>query len=130
MEAGIPENYVQSGMSIGDGGLTMRFSSPDESGEYITVTEDDLYTYKKIVKVLKGKEVKYQRKCMSDGFYTKFVSGCWYIDNNTELSEDDSNDIVSSYDKFEEAKQYLSDKECSMNSWEFIEGKHFIVFSY
>jgi len=46
------------------------------------------------------------------------------------LSEDDSNEVITTKEKFEEAKAFLLEDDCPMSKWDFIEGKHFIYFSY
>jgi len=80
--------------------------------------------------VLYGIEVGYQRKCMKTEFYTEFVSGCWYVSNDSKLSPDDSNEVVVTKEAFERAKEFLVGSECPMNEWNFVEGEHFIDFSY
>jgi hypothetical protein len=86
--------------------------------------------YTKPVSGLYGKEVGYQRKCMKGEFFTEVLSGCWYISEDTDVSPEDSLEVVVTNEDFERVKGYTIDSDCPINSWDFQEGKHFIVFSY
>jgi hypothetical protein len=79
---------------------------------------------------LYGIEVEYQRKCMNTEFFTEVLSGCWYVDDNTEVSKDDSLEAVTTKEEFDKIKEYVSSDDCPLNNWEFVEGENFIYFSY
>lgn len=91
--------------------------------------DDELVLEEVEVDILYVKEVAYQRKSMLDGFYNNFIQSCWYVRNNSGISEYESNDFVLSEDKFKEAQSYGSEHS-PIKSWEFVEGKDFIYFSY
>jgi len=118
---------------------TLTFMRYNDDGELDTSTEKVVAKVKDIPviirddTVLKACEVKYQRKGMNKRFYTEVLAGCWYIDNNTDKSDEDSLDFVTTKEEFEKIKQYVevSDEyDNSILSWNFVEGKHFIYFSY
>lgn len=81
------------------------------------------------VDVLYVKEVGYQRKSMNNDFYNNFIRSCWYINNSSDINEYESNDFVLSVDKFKEAQGYAGESS-PIKSWDFVEGKDFIYFSY
>lgn len=129
----IPKGYVNTGMSIGQKGTFLRFADPDEDGDEdtsIEVNYEDIPTYEREDEVLYGHEIEYQRKCMSDKFYTDFLSGCWYMPGESDRSYDDSNEVISTKKKFDEARKYLLENSCPMMRWDFVEGENFIYFSY
>lgn len=110
---------------------TLSFDNENEliSKNKVFFKDDELVLEEVEVDILYVKEVAYQRKSMLDGFYNNFIQSCWYVRNNSGISEYESNDFVLSEDKFKEAQSYGSEHS-PIKSWEFVEGKDFIYFSY
>ena len=88
----------------------------------------DMVTKEVVVKKLYCEEIAYQRKDMSKDFYTKFLAGCWYVSEDTELNEDDSKDYVLDQDTLNEAKQFAHDY-APIKDWVLGENE-FVGFCY
>jgi len=80
---------------------------------YFTVAEEVLY----------GIEEDYQRKCMVDEFYTTALI-------NRTLDDENHTNVVTTLEDFENVKALADNKDCPINNWKFVEGKHFIYFSW
>lgn len=104
----------------------------DENSNKTVVKVSDIPTKMQEDLVLKACEVKYQRKGMKKEFYTEVVAGCWYIDDNTKLDQDDSLEFITTQNEFERVKKYVDCEYCDKTfaDWDFVEGRHFIFFSY
>lgn len=98
------------------------------NGERKEINMDKLATIIQKDKELNVQEIGYQRKGMNSDFYTKFVSGCWYINTDTELAPEDSIEIISTQEQFDKMKTFSDGGP--VNYWEFIEGEDLIYLSY
>ena len=128
-------DYVCVETEYGPSGAIGTYAKVDDNKDIdydntIKVVFSDLSEYKKSQQAIRVIETDYQRKGMNKDFYTKFLSGCWYISTETELSEDDSKDIIFTKSDFEKAKEFLQSDEGGMAEWDFIEGRDAIYFSY
>lgn len=100
-----------------------------ESTGKVYFKDEELKLKQVEVEVLYAEESAYQRKSMTDEFYDNFIRSCWYVHNSSEINEEESNDIVLTADKFKKAQSYAQPNS-PIKSWDFIEGKDFIYFSY
>lgn len=125
----ISEYYIFREKNSTDNPLSFDNENELISKNKVFFKDDELVLEEVEVDILYVKEVAYQRKSMLDGFYNNFIQSCWYVRNNSGISEYESNDFVLSEDKFKEAKSYGSEHS-PIKSWEFVEGKDFIYFSY
>jgi len=129
--ASIGEYYI----FIKKGETDTKFYWGEEEEEQMASTgkvyfkDDELKLQEVDVEVLYAEETAYQRKSMTDEFYDNFIRSCWYVKNSSELNENESNDMVLTKDKFKEAQSYAQPNS-PIKSWDFIEGKDFIYFSY
>lgn len=73
-------------------------------------------------------ETAYQRKQMETGFYTEFLSGCWYVSEDTQNEAEDSPDYVFTQQELDRAKSYAM-VGAPIVDWE-LEDKEFAYFSY
>lgn len=125
----ISEYYIFREKNSTDNPLSVDNENELISKNKVFFKDDELVLEEVEVDILYVKEVAYQRKSMLDGFYNNFIQSCWYVRNNSGISEYESNDFVLSEDKFKEAQSYGSEHS-PIKSWEFVEGKDFIYFSY
>lgn len=125
----ISEYYIFREKNSTDNPLSFDNENELISKNKVFFKDDELLLEEVEVDILYVKEVAYQRKSMLDGFYNNFIQSCWYVRNNSGISEYESNDFVLSEDKFKEAQSYGSEHS-PIKSWEFVEGKDFIYFSY
>ncbi|EPP7233810.1 hypothetical protein ACTOJ1_000717 [Shigella flexneri] len=125
----ISEYYIFREKNSTDNPLSFDNENELISKNKVFFKDDELVLEEVEVDILYVKEVAYQRKSMLDGFYNNFIQSCWYVRNNSGISEYESNDFVLSEDKFKEAQSYGSEHS-PIKSWEFVEGKDFIYFSY
>lgn len=125
----ISEYYIFREKNSTDNPLSFDNENELISKNKVFFKDDELVLEEVEVDILYVKEVTYQRKSMLDGFYNNFIQSCWYVRNNSGISEYESNDFVLSEDKFKEAQSYGSEHS-PIKSWEFVEGKDFIYFSY
>lgn len=125
----ISEYYIFREKNSTDNPLSFDNENELMSKNKVFFKGDELVLEEVEVDILYVKEVAYQRKSMLDGFYNNFIQSCWYVRNNSGISEYESNDFVLSEDKFKEAQSYGSEHS-PIKSWEFVEGKDFIYFSY
>ena len=129
IEAGlIKESDEPCGMRVSDGEAW--FTICEEDGSSYEIKEEDIPRKPVEVISLYGKEVGYQRKCMSDGFFRDIIADCWYLDIKSNVSEKEELKCVITSDEFKKVLSYVDDDECPMNKWEFVEGKHIILFDY
>lgn len=96
--------------------------------ERIEITSDDCVTLLQPVKILHVISTGYERKKMVLDFYTKFLAGCWYISENTELEPDDSKDYIFTEEDLNEVKKYCN-SDSEVLQWELSDNE-FIYFSY
>lgn len=125
----ISEYYIFREKNSTDNPLSFDNENELISKNKVFFKDDELVLEEVEVDILYVKEEAYQRKSMLDGFYNNFIQSCWYVRNNSGISEYESNDFVLSEDKFKEAQSYGSEHS-PIKSWEFVEGKDFIYFSY
>ena len=125
----ISEYYIFREKNSTDNPLSFDNENELISKNKVFFKDDELVLEEVEVDILYVKEVAYQRKSMLDGFYNNFIQSCLYVRNNSGISEYESNDFVLSEDKFKEAQSYGSEHS-PIKSWEFVEGKDFIYFSY
>lgn len=125
----ISEYYIFREKNSTDNPLSFDNENELISKNKVFFKDDEIVLEEVEVDILYVKEVAYQRKSMLDGFYNNFIQSCWYVRNNSGISEYESNDFVLSEDKFKEAQSYGSEHS-PIKSWEFVEGKDFIYFSY
>lgn len=125
----ISEYYIFREKNSTDNPLSFDNENELISKNKVFFKDDELVLEEVEVDILYVKEVAYQRKSMLDGFYNNFIQSCWYVRNNSGISEYESNDFVLSADKFKEAQSYAGESS-PIKSWDFVEGKDFIYFSY
>lgn len=129
----VEETFRKAGLLADD--FKWRMSSPHHTEWENTVTKErfsrnwgDMVTKEVDVKRLYCEEIAYQRKGMSKDFYTKFLAGCWYVSEDTELNEDDSKDYVLDNDTLNDVKQFAQD--CAqIKDWVLGENE-FVGFCY
>lgn len=80
------------------------------------------------IKKLPVCSVVYQRKGMVESFYTQFLSGCWYVSEETELDVDDSKDFVLTQQDLDKAKEFCKDGY-PLKSW-VLQDNQFVGFDY
>ena len=105
------------------------FEKKDNKDETISFKEEELVLEKRQVDVIYFQNLAYQRKCMTREFFDKFVASCWYTENESTLSEYESNDLVLSNEKFKELQSYATEG-AAIKDWSFIEGEEIIYLSY
>lgn len=105
------------------------FVHKDEGNDEIIIKESELVTEMREVEVIYFEEEAYQRNSMGQDFYDKFIQPCWYISNGSSVSEEESNDIILSAEKFEEFQSYAK-AGAAVRNWDFVEGQHIIYLSY
>ena len=96
--------------------------------ERLTISFDQAVHQTIIVKELPVKEIKYQRKQMYSEFYTKFLAGCWYISEDTEIHEDDSKDYIFCKEDLDKAKKFAVDG-APIKEWDVADNQ-FVHFNY
>lgn len=98
------------------------------SKERIAFDSADIPLRNEPVKLLRYTKVGYQRNQMKVEFYTGFLSGCWYVSEDTDKNKDDSMDYVLTQDDLELAKTYCEDG-APMLEWVLGENE-FVHFCY
>lgn len=125
----ISEYYIFRKKDSTDNPLSFDDEDELEIKHKVFFKDNELVLEELEVEVLYTKEVGYQRKSMNNDFYNNFIRSCWYVNNSSDVGEYESNDFVLSSDKFKEAQSYGSESS-PIKSWDFVEGKDFIYFSY
>lgn len=125
----ISEYYIFRKNDSNDNPLSFDDEDKLEMKNKVFFKDNELVLEEIEVDIIYTKEVGYQRKSMNNDFYNNFIRSCWYINNSSDVSEYESNDFVLSADKFKEAQSYAGESS-PIKSWDFVEGKDFIYFSY
>jgi len=110
-------------------GQEYTFIHKDKSKDELIIKESELVTEMRDVEVIYFEEEAYQRNSMGQDFYDKFIQPCWYISNGSGVSEEESNDIILSAEKFKEFQSYAQAR-ANVKEWDFVEGQHIIYLSY
>lgn len=110
-------------------GQEYTFIHKDKSKDELIIEESELVTEMREVEVIYFEDEDYQRNNMGRDFYDKFIQPCWYVSNDSGLSEEESNDIILSAEKFKEFQSY-AESAAKVKGWDFVEGQHIIYLSY
>lgn len=110
-------------------GKEYTFFHKEDGHDGLVFKQDDLVTETRQIDVIYFEEKDYQRNGMGNGFYNDFIMPCWYITNDSSLTEEESNDIILSAEKFKKFKSFAL-KGSRVKEWEFVEGQHIIYLSY
>ena len=104
-----------------------------KTGAFVLFEEDVLPIKVIQEQVIYVEETGYQRKGMNRSFYTEFLSGCWYVDNDSKINEEDSLDVLSSKEEFDKMKEYVVIEDgyfLPIMEWDFKEGEDIVWLSY
>lgn len=103
------------------------FRNP-ETKDVLKVNCEDVATKRVNAKRLFYTETAYQRKQMKTEFYTEFLSGCWYVSEDTQNEVEDSPDYVFTQQELNRAKSYAM-IGAPIVDWS-LKDNEFVYFSY
>lgn len=107
--------------------MKVTFHNP-ETKDVVKVNFEDVATKRVNVKRLFYTETAYQRKQMKTEFYTEFLSGCWYVSEDTQNEVEDSPDYVFTQQELNRAKSYAT-IGAPIVDWN-LKDNEFVYFSY
>jgi hypothetical protein len=99
-----------------------------DSGEELRIPCANLVEVEVPVKKLFVAQEAYQRKGMRKEFYTEIIAGCWYVDENSSLADDESMDFALTQEDLDRAKTY-ADEDAPIHQW-MLDEETFVEFNY